>query len=76
MPGVASRTIETVSVEAGQVPKAMLQTNVLVPTPRFSTNELGSELTSIVPAPEINVQIPVPTVGGMASRLASSLQTG
>ncbi len=52
-----------VSVDDAQVPLLIVQTNVLMPTDKPETAELGDAGLETVPVPETNVQFPTPITG-------------
>jgi hypothetical protein len=73
--GKLSRTIATVEFEAAHTPFTILHLKTLIPTPNPVIVVLGEVGEVIVPAPEINNQLPVPTVGVFAFIVAVVAQT-
>ena len=73
--GDASRVITTVSFEEGQLKLLTVQTNVLAPTLRFVTPEVGLPGVVTIPVPMRTVQAPVPTVGALAASVVVVAQT-
>ncbi len=63
-----------VSLEEGQVPLAIVQTTVLVPTDNPAIPEAGSVGVVTMAPPAKTVQVPVPTVGVLPARVAVLLQ--
>lgn len=72
--GTALLVMITSSIEAVQGALEIVHLNVLAPTPRAVSPEVGEEGVVIVPAPEINVHKPVPTVGVFPARVAEVAQ--
>ncbi len=66
--------METVSVDAGQLPTEMLHTNLLSPKPRLFTPVDGFDGSARSPEPEILVQIPVPDCGVFPFRFEPEAQ--
>src|SRR5436309_1238547 len=73
--GDASRVITTVSLDEGQLALLTVQTNVLAPTLRFVTPEVGSAGVVTLPVPVSTVHAPVPTDGAFAANVAVAAQT-
>lgn len=61
--GNGSTFIVTVSVEFGQIPFEIVQTNVFIPTLNPVTFEVGEVGVVIVPVPLILLHVAVPVVG-------------
>jgi hypothetical protein len=68
--GIAETTIATVEVDGGHAPLEMLHWKMLVPTPKPLIEEFGEFGEAIVPEPEINDQVPFPTLGVFPARVA------
>ena len=73
--GDASRVITTVSLEGGQVALLIVQTNVLAPTLRFVTPDVGSPGVVTLPDPASTVHAPVPMDGVLPANVAVAEQT-
>lgn len=61
--GKLSLAIDTVADEGGQTPLLIVHWKIFIPTPSAVMPVVGEFGEVIVPAPEINVQLPVPTPG-------------
>jgi hypothetical protein len=73
--GGAVLTIVMASVVAGQGALVMVHTNVLVPTLRFVTPEVGEPGVVTIPVPAVTVHAPVPTAAVLPARVAVVAQT-
>ncbi|HEY6190915.1 MAG TPA: hypothetical protein VI215_01165, partial [Bacteroidota bacterium] len=73
--GEASRVITTVSLDEGQLAFVIVQTNVLVPTERPVTPDVGSPALVTFALPAITVHAPVPTDGVLPARVVVVEQT-
>jgi hypothetical protein len=73
--GKGSRTIATVEVEGGQTPLLMVHCKTFVPTAIAVSPEVADVGVVIVAAPEINVQLPVPTAGVFPASVAIAEHT-
>ncbi len=65
-----SRVITTSSCESAQRPFNKVQRNVLGPTPRPVTPEVGLVGVVMVPVPLTKVQVPPPVVGVFPAKVA------
>ena len=65
----------TVSLEGEQAPLLIVQTNILAPTLRPVTPDVGLDGVVTEPLPAITVHVPVPTVGVLPARVAVVKQT-
>lgn len=72
--GKSSRTIATVDIDAGHTPLLIVQRNTFTPTPNAVRPLFGKVGEVIVPAPEIKVQLPVPTAGVLPFKVATVAQ--
>ena len=73
--GVSPNIMETSSKEAVHVPLAIVQRITYVPytdAVAVDVAEFASE-NAIVPGPDTNVQVPVPTVGVFPARVAAKV---
>jgi hypothetical protein len=73
--GAASRVMTTVSLDEGQLAFVIVQTNVLVPTERPVTPDVGSPALVTFALPAITVHAPVPTDGVLPARVVDVEQT-
>ena len=73
--GAASRVITTVSLDEGQLALLTVQTNVLTPTERLVTPDVGSPGVVTFALPAITVHAPVPTDGVLPARVVDVEQT-
>lgn len=72
--GKSSRTIATVDIDAGHTPLLIVQRNTFTPTPNAVIPLFGKVGEVIVPAPDIKVQLPVPTAGVLPFNVATVAQ--
>lgn len=75
MVGAASRVMVTSLVEGVQVPLETVHLNTLIPIPKLVTWEVAEVAVTTEPPPCIIVHAPVPTVGGVAPKVAVVAQT-
>ena len=61
--GKSSRTIATVDADAGHTPLLIVHRKTFTPTPNAVIPVVSKVGVVIVPAPDTNVQLPVPTAG-------------
>ena len=61
--GKSSRVMVTFEIEGGQTPLLIVHLKTFAPTPIAVISVVGEVGEVINPAPEINVQLPVPTAG-------------
>jgi hypothetical protein len=76
--GTASASIKTVDVDGAQTPLLIVHINtfgILVLVPNAVTPEFGNVGDAIVPAPDINVQLPVPMAGVFPASVAKLAHT-
>ena len=73
--GVADLVIVIWSVDAAQGALVIVHSNTFAPTPNAVTPDVGDVGVVIVPAPLINVQIPVPTTAVFPANVAVVEQT-
>ena len=73
--GDASRVITTVSVDAGQLAFVIVQTNVLAPTLRLVTPDVGLPGVVTLPDPASTVHAPVPMEGVLPAKVPVVEQT-
>ena len=66
----ASTLIVTSSEDVGHVPFDVVHVNTFAPTPNPVTPDVGEEGVVIVPVPDVNVQVPVPTAGVLPAKVA------
>jgi len=65
----------TADVTVGQLPLVTLQRNTLVPVPNALMAEEGLLIDKTVPDPESSDQLPIPTPGFTAARVAVAVQS-
>jgi hypothetical protein len=70
-----SRVIMTVSLDDGQVPLLIVQTNVFAPTLNPVTPDAGLDGVVTDAPPPATVQIPLPTAGVLPANVAACAQT-
>ncbi len=68
--GLASCWIRTVEVDGGHTPLLIVHSKTLLPTPKFTTPELGERGVMIIPGPLSTFHIPKPTLAVFAARVA------
>ena len=73
--GTASACIKTVDVDGGQTPLLIVHWKIFVPVPRAESPDVGDVVAKILPAPNTNVQLPVPIAGTFPANVAELAQT-
>ncbi len=67
----ASLTVIVISSKlSAQTPLEIVHLNTLSPIPKAVTPELKALTSVIVPVPDTNVQVPVPTAGSLPAKVA------